>query len=132
MVVAEDEPLVRAIACRILMHAGYECWEAKDGREALRLILQAERPVDLLLTDVVMPLMSGAELCAELTRHRPDLPILCTSGYAPADLLARGFDVVRHRFVPKPFHGTDLVEAVRATLAGDSFRTPVFGSPIGQ
>ncbi|MET0415029.1 MAG: response regulator, partial [Actinoplanes sp.] len=81
ILVVEDEDGVRDIVCRILGKAGYEVRAAGDPQEALRLCEDRNMRVDALLSDVIMPGMSGTQLAAELHRDRPDLPVLFMSGY---------------------------------------------------
>jgi two-component system cell cycle sensor histidine kinase/response regulator CckA len=68
VLVVEDEELLRVVLCRQLMNAGYEAVEARDGREAVK-ILRGERPFALVLTDMIMPVMDGAELVIEIRRR---------------------------------------------------------------
>jgi PAS domain S-box-containing protein len=81
ILVVEDEESVRDIVCRILVKAGYQVEAAGDPQQALKLCLEQGRIVDALLTDVIMPGMSGTQLAAELRHSRPDLPVLFMSGY---------------------------------------------------
>ncbi|GAA0489968.1 hypothetical protein Ade02nite_24570 [Paractinoplanes deccanensis] len=81
ILVVEDEDGVRDIVCRILRKAGYEVHAAGDPLEALRRCREEELRFDALLTDVIMPGMSGTQLAAELRRTRPGLPVLFMSGY---------------------------------------------------
>jgi CheY-like chemotaxis protein len=81
ILVVEDEEAVRDIVCRILVKAGYQVRAAGDPQQALKLCLEEQLPVDALLTDVIMPGMSGTQLAAELRHSRPELPVLFMSGY---------------------------------------------------
>jgi PAS domain S-box-containing protein len=81
ILVVEDEDGVRDIVCRILSKAGYEVHAAADPQAALRLCAERKLHVDALLSDVIMPGMSGTQLAAEMRRDRPDLPVLFMSGY---------------------------------------------------
>jgi PAS domain S-box-containing protein len=81
ILVVEDEDGVRDIVCRILRKAGYEVHSAPEPLEALRMCREQNLHFDALLTDVIMPGMSGTQLAAELRRQRPDLPVLFMSGY---------------------------------------------------
>jgi signal transduction histidine kinase len=93
ILLVEDEPAVRDVALRILAGRGYQVLEARDGQEALELVERGTGPIDLVVTDVVMPRMSGAELEARLRAIRPGVPIVFVSGYTadvlPADLPGR-------------------------------------------
>lgn len=112
LLVVEDEPQVRALAVRVLRRYGYTVAEATNGDEALRL-LTAEPPllVDLVVTDLVMPLMGGATLAEQAGRLFPTLPFLFISGYSDADSMPRAGTIL-----PKPFTPTELARAVRAML----------------
>ncbi|BBH67414.1 hypothetical protein ACTI_40990 [Actinoplanes sp. OR16] len=79
--VVEDEEAVRDIVCRLLRKAGYEVAAAPNPHEALRMYREENLTFDMLLSDVIMPGMSGTQLAAELRRDRPDLPVLFMSGY---------------------------------------------------
>ncbi|MFI5494900.1 response regulator [Actinoplanes sp. NPDC051859] len=81
VLVVEDEDAVRDIVCRILTKAGYQIHRTATPHEALKLCLEDHVQIDVLLTDVIMPGMSGTQLAAELRRSRPDLPVLFMSGY---------------------------------------------------
>ncbi|MEV6597228.1 response regulator [Actinoplanes sp. NPDC051346] len=81
VLVVEDEDAVRDIVCRILTKAGYRIHRTATPHEALKLCLEDQVQIDVLLTDVIMPGMSGTQLAAELRRNRPDLPVLFMSGY---------------------------------------------------
>ncbi|RSM65389.1 hybrid sensor histidine kinase/response regulator [Actinoplanes sp. ATCC 53533] len=81
ILVVEDEQAVRDIVCRILTKAGYRVHSAADPQQALKMCLEESLIVDALLTDIIMPGMSGTQLAAELRNHRPELPVLFMSGY---------------------------------------------------
>jgi CheY-like chemotaxis protein len=81
ILVVEDEQAVREIVGRILTKAGYRVHSAADPQQALKMCLEESLIVDALLTDIIMPGMSGTQLAAELRNHRPDLPVLFMSGY---------------------------------------------------
>jgi CheY-like chemotaxis protein len=81
ILVVEDEAAVRDIVCRILVKAGYQVHAAADPQQALTMCLDEALDFDALLTDIIMPGMSGTQLAAKLRDHRPDLPVLFMSGY---------------------------------------------------
>jgi two-component system, cell cycle sensor histidine kinase and response regulator CckA len=110
----EDEETVRVIVAETLRSFGYSVVEAGSGAEALRLVAEGVAP-DLLLTDVVMPGMTGRDLAERLVEGRPDLAVLYTSGYPPA-ALAEGDDR-RAAYVQKPYDPSELAAAVRRVLA---------------
>ncbi len=116
ILLAEDDDAVRRAVARLLQREGYRVLEAADAAQALE-IDTADGPPDLLLSDIVMPRMSGVQLAAHLEERHPGLPVLFMSGYAPeADLQAR-LDKPRAGFIGKPFTAADLASAVRAALA---------------
>lgn len=119
VLVVEDEELLRVVLCRQLMNAGYHAVEARDGREALK-ILRGERVFALVLTDMIMPVMDGAELVLEIRRRWPELRILAMSAYTPAELFRFGIPHVDGPFLKKPFLPAELVAAVGAALGEPS------------
>ncbi|HUB81698.1 MAG TPA: PAS domain S-box protein [Bryobacteraceae bacterium] len=116
ILVAEDQQEVRRLALRILKSNGYRLLEASSGPEALELSRRHDGPIDLLLTDLVMPEMSGRELAARMQKSRPNTKVLYVSGYT-ADLIGRegvldqGVD-----YLPKPFTAAQLSLKVREVL----------------
>jgi signal transduction histidine kinase/CheY-like chemotaxis protein len=117
ILVAEDEPSVRDLAGRMLAGHGYRILLAAGGDAALAQAEAAER-VDLLLTDLVMPGMSGAELADRLSTLRPGLRVLFMSGY-PHDVLADfGVSAADVNLLRKPFTDAELSRRVRETLDG--------------
>jgi CheY-like chemotaxis protein len=113
--VVEDEALVRDVACRILGDHGYEVLAATDAAAALRICQELDRPIDLLLTDVVMPGLSGPELVEQVRALRPGIPTLFMSGY-PGDVLLRRSPTAGTEVVGKPFTATTLLEKVRSAV----------------
>ena len=116
ILVVEDEVSVRLLTCRMLRGLGYQCEEASDGREALRLIRRRERPYALILTDVVMPVMGGDELCRRLTEERPEQPVLCMSAYPNTTLAGHGLLPPGRAFLQKPFLPAALAREIRGAL----------------
>ena len=115
ILVVEDELTVRLAACRMVRGLGFEAAEAGDGREALRLIRQREVPFALVLTDVVMPVMDGLELCRILGEERPGQAVLCMSAYPTATLA--GHNLLPERpFIRKPFLPSALATAIREAM----------------
>ena len=114
ILLAEDEPSLRTLACSILEGARWRVLEARDGREALAIAAQYPGIIDLLLTDVVMPELNGPELAQQLRSLRPELRVLYMSGYADSTLMRaseRGAPLVR-----KPFDPDELTTRVRTML----------------
>ena len=114
--VVDDEDSVRTVACRILEGAGFACVSATHGGEALAVIESGATPVGLVLTDMVMPVMTGAELYARLRAERPELPVLCMSAYSAGDLRGRGDGFPECPLIRKPFRPDELVERVTEAL----------------
>jgi CheY-like chemotaxis protein len=110
ILVVEDELGMRELVASTLERAGHEVRTAASGQEALALWTR-ERDWDLLLTDVVMPGLSGTQLAEQLAVDRPDLNVLYMSGFAGHDLVDRG-----EPFIAKPFAADDLLAAVEALV----------------
>ncbi len=116
VLVVEDDPRVRAVTVRALEVHGYRVLPAGSGEEALALARESSRRIDLVVTDVVMPGMSGREVVDELRRGLPGLPALFVSGYTQDAIAQRGVLDSGVEFLPKPFTPATLVARVRATL----------------
>jgi two-component system cell cycle sensor histidine kinase/response regulator CckA len=116
VLVVEDEELVRALAVRALRSFGYACLQARDADEALLLLGDNGTRVDLVITDVVMPGMSGRELGDRLAQLRPGIPVIYTSGFTDEDVIRRGMLEEGRPFLQKPFTPHDLARAVREAL----------------
>jgi PAS domain S-box-containing protein len=116
VLLVEDEEAVRRIAAAILRRRGYAILEARDGGEALERADAHAGAIDLLLTDVVMPGLSGRELAARLRERRPRLPVLFFSGYADDAASGPGAATEEERVLRKPFSAEALVGAVREAL----------------
>ena len=116
VLLVEDEPGVRAVAARILTFGGFRILEASDGNEALELV-GLHGPPDLVLTDVVMPTLGGAELARRLRARWPSLPILFMSGYSTEALRHQGALGSETVTIPKPFTPDGLLWSVTAALS---------------
>ena len=117
VLVAEDEEALRQVVVQVLKLHGYTVLEAASGRDALEIWEQAGRPVDLLLTDLVMPGgVMGSELAERLTRQCPSLKVIYTSGYSPG-MAGKDASLLEGRnFLPKPYSITQLARFVRECL----------------
>jgi CheY-like chemotaxis protein len=114
VLVVDDESEVRALVAEILRGSGYRVITAADGDAAITLLERTQRPVDLLVTDVVMPVMSGTDLAARVTDRSPSTRVLFVSGFVPAGSPSlRGAPLVA-----KPLHRAELLDAVQAVLIG--------------
>jgi CheY-like chemotaxis protein len=118
ILVVEDEDGVRELVRKVLVEHGHAVLTARHGRDALLLAERYERPIDLVVTDVVMPEMGGGELVERLTALRPDLKILYISGYTNDEVLRRGVPGVETSFLHKPFTSEGLMQVVRGVLDG--------------
>jgi len=114
--VVEDDAVVRTLVRRILEGLGYRVLVAESGEQCLERIGAGESPVDLLLTDVVMPRMNGRELYERLRRRRPDLKVLYMSGYASDVIGHHGVAEEGASFLQKPFTSHALAEQVRRAI----------------
>jgi PAS domain S-box-containing protein len=120
VLVVEDEDMVRSLACRVLRRKGYTVLEADRGEAALRLMDSHPGPIHLVLTDMVMPGMSGRALAARIALRRPGTRILFTSGYTPDMYSTSGVLEPDTHFLAKPFEPADLARMVRELLdSGD-------------
>jgi two-component system cell cycle sensor histidine kinase/response regulator CckA len=118
VLVVEDEDGVRELLRKILVEHGHAVLTARHGRDALLLAERYERPIDLLVTDVVMPEMGGGELVERLASLRPDLKVLYISGYTDDEVLRRGVGGAETHFLHKPFTSEGLMQRVREVLQG--------------
>jgi two-component system cell cycle sensor histidine kinase/response regulator CckA len=114
ILVVEDEPAVRQLVAAALERAGYRVFEARDGEAALSLFNENEAAIDLIVTDLRMPQMDGAELVRLLRARAPTLKVICVSGYpgTGSDLTVTG------HYLAKPFSKADLLNKVREVLDG--------------
>jgi CheY-like chemotaxis protein len=115
VLLVEDDKAVRAIAASGLQAYGYRVLEAQDGAEALRIFEQHADAIEMLVTDTVMPGMSGPQIAERLLESRPDLPVLLLSGYS-SDVVARPGTISHAAFLQKPFTPTVLAQRVREVL----------------
>jgi two-component system, cell cycle sensor histidine kinase and response regulator CckA len=116
VLVAEDESVVREFTCRMLRESGYRVLAAPDGPEALAIAERHEGPIDLLLTDVVMPRMNGPTLVERLLASRPATKVLYMSGYTRDVALHNGTLGHEAAFIGKPFGAVELARRVRVVL----------------
>jgi signal transduction histidine kinase/ActR/RegA family two-component response regulator len=116
VLVVEDNALVRTTAVELLRVRGYTVFEAANGPDALRLMADRERRIDLLVTDVVMPEMSGKELAVELQRRQPGLAVLYVSGYTADEIVHHGVLEDGIFFLQKPYTSETLVRKVHELL----------------
>lgn len=121
ILLVEDETAVREVTREVLLHAGYRVLESGNARDALQWAGAHAEQIDLLLTDVIMPEMNGAELAGRLQEMRPGLVTVFMSGYAESDL-ARRINQSSATHIQKPFTVHQLLsrvsEALQAGAAG--------------
>lgn len=117
ILVAEDEPLLLNLICATLKRAGYTVLEAEDGLAALEIAQQYREAIDLLLTDAIMPRMSGLELAERLRQFRPETLVLLCSGYSEERYAETHPDAKGIHLLPKPFTPQALVDTINVLLA---------------
>jgi PAS domain S-box-containing protein len=118
VLLAEDEDAVRALVRHVLQGCGYTVLEGRDGAEALRVARRHQGPIALLVTDVVMPRLSGREVAERLTAMYPGLKVLFLSGYTDDAVMRHGIQEAEVHFLQKPFSPAALVRKVREVLEG--------------
>jgi two-component system, cell cycle sensor histidine kinase and response regulator CckA len=116
ILLVEDQPALRDVVRESLETFGYRVVEAADGEQAMAMAMTAEEPLQLLLSDVVMPAMGGRELADALRKARPNLPVLFMSGYTEGAVSRHGVLEGGTAFISKPFTPRDLARKVRETL----------------
>jgi two-component system cell cycle sensor histidine kinase/response regulator CckA len=119
ILVAEDEEMVRHLVREALERAGYKVLDAADPTEALRKAERYRGAIHLLITDVVMPKVSGRELAEQLMQRRPELKVLYISGYTDNAIISNEILRKEVAFLQKPFTPTALTDKVREVLGGN-------------
>ena len=114
ILVVEDEDQVRTLLVRLLEKRGYHVLPAENGRHALEVASGKLDSISLVVTDVVMPEMGGADLLRELRAQRPDLPFLCMTGYTREEVMDG--EITRAHFIEKPFTPNRLLAEVETIL----------------
>jgi PAS domain S-box-containing protein len=120
ILVVDDEPTIRAVAHRVLSTAGYRVETAANGQEALGLLRDSRMAADLVLTDVVMPGMTGKAFAAQAQAVRPDVKILFMSGYEPHGALDDSWPASDTQLIRKPFTRAALLARVAQALGADA------------
>jgi PAS domain S-box-containing protein len=123
VLLVEDETAVRELARRILKKLGYTVLEAANGGEALLIARKYAAPIDLMVTDMVMPHMSGSDVAEEMRRIHPELKVLFMSGYTEDDVIRNAALEDGSAFLEKPFTPPALARSVRKMLDGPPAQT---------
>ena len=118
ILLVEDQPEVRAIARTILSRQGYRIIEADSGVAALDFVKSQDEPIDMLLTDVIMPILGGQDLAREVLVLRPGVRVLFASGYTDDVLVQQGVLQPGAEWIQKPFTKESLSQKVRSVLDG--------------
>ncbi|MBX2801306.1 MAG: response regulator [Myxococcales bacterium] len=116
ILLADDEAALREVAAEILVDAGFRVLQASNGSEALE-VARTNGYLDLLVTDVVMPQMSGSQLADALQERFPELPVVLVSGFPDRNEPVSCLDGPMRRFLSKPYRRRELLQAVREALA---------------
>ncbi len=124
ILIVEDEPQIRQLASECFTHCGYNVLSTADGLEALQLIERLQEPIDLILSDVVMPKVSGRELAERVSILRPSTKVLFMSGYTNDAVVNHGILDGATWFIQKPFALDALARLVREVLDNDEPRQP--------
>jgi CheY-like chemotaxis protein len=116
ILVVEDQPALRELVRKILQQKGYRVLEAPDGEEAVRIAESTARPIQLVITDVVMPGMNARAMAERIRAIWPTVRVLFMSGYHDDDIMLRSLTSAKIEFLQKPFLPYDLAEKVRMVL----------------
>jgi two-component system, cell cycle response regulator CpdR len=117
ILITDDEDSMRTLVARAIAMDGHEIVTAQDGAEALDILSQEQGAFDLLLTDIMMPVMDGIALALAAARDFPGLKILLMTGFADQRERASGLNAIVHDVVTKPFSVADIRTAVADALA---------------
>ncbi len=130
VLLAEDDPLVREFTAAALRRGGYDVLMARDGHTALSLSAEHHGRLDLLLTDVVMPGMTGRDLAIQIRRARPDVAVLYVTGYEPEGEFPSSELLPGSRMLQKPFTASELLQVVAEMCVRDPASTRVQGTGV--
>ena len=114
--IGEDDDALRKLACKILVSRGYTILEAPNGEAALRVSEEHDGPIHLMLTDVIMPGMSGRDLEEHLHHLRPAMRVVYMSGYTDDTIAHHGVLEKGTEFIQKPFSPQSLARKMREVL----------------
>ncbi len=116
ILLAEDESMVRDVAQRVLKEAGYTVVAASDGREAIALFHEHIDEIDIAVLDVIMPNIGGKDVYTHIKEHKPDMPVLFSSGYSENAIHTQFILNEGMQLIQKPYDGRDLLRKVRELL----------------
>ena len=116
VLIVEDQTAVRDLVSRVLTRHGYHVLEAGTGEEGLAVVQATTHPIDLVLTDMVLPMMNGSEMVEVLRQTTPDLKVLFMSGYSNQSIANRKTPASDTTMLEKPFTASILLQAVRTAL----------------
>jgi CheY-like chemotaxis protein len=116
ILLVEDEDAVRTLTRMVVQANGYTVLEASDPKEALHIAAHQQEPIQLLVSDVMMPGLGGPQLAERLLGQRPGLKVLFLSGYTDDAIVRQGVLQEEVNFLQKPFSTAALVQKVRAVL----------------
>ena len=116
VLLVEDSDVVRDVVAKMLEVGGLTVLQASGGEEALALARRGDAPIDLLLTDIVMPVMSGVELADRMERERPDVRILFMTGFVEEVVVNEGILGKHRECIGKPFTREQITKRVRKIL----------------
>jgi PAS domain S-box-containing protein len=131
VLVVEDEPVVRDMTTQMLTRSGYRVIAVADGAEAVARLARLDEPIDVLVSDVIMPHMSGIELAEVVMDRYPDVGVVMLSGYTAQTLNLERVTARGATFVPKPVTSRQLVLAVQQARAGRQFGPSGEGPAVG-
>lgn len=127
VLLVEDEDTLRTMMCQTMQRSGYTVLEARNAGEALLICEQSQQPIQLMVTDIVLPMMSGLQLAKRLKELHPELAVLYMSGYT--DELQKNSEAIGPAFLQKPFTADALTRKVRDLL--DLHRPASSAPPTG-
>lgn len=117
ILLVDDETIVRETLCAYLQACGHRVAEAEDGREALARL--TEKPVDIILADVRMPVMDGLALLEQVRETHPDLPVVMMTGHGDAEMETKAQELGASGFLVKPIRLRDLDVLLTSLISGD-------------
>jgi CheY-like chemotaxis protein len=123
VLVVDDDDQVRDFVCALLRNAGYEVRGASDGVQAMNAVAALGDGPDLLISDMLMPQVSGYDLAVQLRQERPNLKVLFMTGYVEGDIVQRCVSDLKAGFLDKPFAPAALLTHVREQV-GSSVPPP--------